>query len=155
MIYYIESTQLFTEYAEKLWSLSESAYLHGAPWTKAQFLADLNQKISHYLILANEKEWIGFISYQLLVDEVDITHVVVNNKFQQQGYASRLIDHLMDDFKNKQISRVFLEVRCSNKKAQNLYHKKGFEPVGKRKKYYHQPTEDGIVMRLVLGDVHQ
>lgn len=152
---YITQTDLLTEYAQNLWTLSDNAYFHGSPWTKDQFLTDLHQNTSFYLVLSRSEEWIGFISYQRIIDEVDITHIVVNNQFQQQGYASKLMDYLVEDLRNKKIIRVFLEVRCSNKKAQDFYYKKGFELLSKRKKYYHQPVEDGLVMRLMLEDEHQ
>lgn len=155
VIDYINQPHLLVAYAQKLWNLSNVAYLHGSPWTKEQFLTDLYQNTSFYLVLSKGQEWIGFISYQIIIDEVDITHIVVNNKFQQQGYASKLMDYLVEDLRNKKIICVFLEVRCSNKKAQAFYYKKGFELLSKRKKYYHQPMEDGLVMRLMLEDVRQ
>ena len=40
-----------------------------------------------------------------------------------------------------------LEVRRSNKVAQNLYHKLGFIDVGYRKRYY-ENSEDALVMAL-------
>lgn len=42
---------------------------------------------------------------------------------------------------------LFLEVRQSNQNAQRLYHYFGFEIVGKRPNYYHQPIEDAIIMK--------
>jgi len=42
----------------------------------------------------------------------------------------------------------FLEVRESNVAAQTLYRKFGFEEVGRRKKYYANPPETAIVMRV-------
>ena len=39
-----------------------------------------------------------------------------------------------------------LEVRFSNKAAQELYRRFGFAPVGVRKGYYQQPDEDALIM---------
>src|SRR3712207_8765937 len=38
-------------------------------------------------------------------------------------------------------SRIFLEVRASNHRAQQLYLKHGFEVIGQRSNYYHDPIE--------------
>ena len=42
---------------------------------------------------------------------------------------------------------IFLEVRASNQVAQALYRKFGFESLGIRKNYYHEPQEDAVIMR--------
>ena len=39
-----------------------------------------------------------------------------------------------------------LEVRMSNKSAQDLYRRCGFAPVGVRKNYYPESNEDALVM---------
>ena len=39
-----------------------------------------------------------------------------------------------------------LEVRISNTVAQNLYTSMGFEVAGRRKKYYTDTGEDGLIM---------
>ena len=42
---------------------------------------------------------------------------------------------------------VFLEVRASNADAISLYRHYGFREVGVRKRFYHDPAEDAIVMK--------
>ena len=48
------------------------------------------------------------------------------------------------------VREVFLEVRVSNVGAQKLYHRYGFEEVGRRRNYYLEPVEDALVMRREL-----
>ena len=43
---------------------------------------------------------------------------------------------------------LFLEVRTSNEKAQNLYRKYGFKVLGLRKGVYDLPKEDGYIMEV-------
>jgi ribosomal-protein-alanine N-acetyltransferase len=43
-------------------------------------------------------------------------------------------------------------VRSSNLPAIKLYEKFKFENIGIRKKYYHDPEEDGVLMKLALVD---
>lgn len=62
--------------------------------------------------------------------------------YQGHGLGSQLLADLdYVDFP------IFLEVRASNTPAQALYKKWGFDIIGKRKQYYHEPVEDAIIMK--------
>ncbi|MGX7262859.1 ribosomal protein S18-alanine N-acetyltransferase [Enterococcus crotali] len=154
-MYYSKKNLPTEQPAEKLWSISEQSYDHGSPWSKEQFGVDLTQKTSDYLVLIQENHWIGFISYQLILDEAELTHVVIHKEFQQKGYGSRLLDQLHQRFIEQGVCQVFLEVRESNLNAQKLYEKKGFRTINRRKNYYSHPKEDGIVMCLKVKEVNQ
>jgi ribosomal-protein-alanine N-acetyltransferase len=113
-----------------------------SPWSEEQILADMQQDNVDYFFLEDEKELIGFLSVQHLVGEVEITNIAVRKSYQGQGLGAQLMASLDDmDFP------IFLEVRESNKSAQALYQKFGFELVGKRKRYYHEPVEDAMIMK--------
>lgn len=113
-----------------------------SPWSEEQILADMQQDNVDYFFLEDEKELIGFLSVQHLVGEVEITNIAVRKSYQGQGLGAQLMAFLDDmDFP------IFLEVRESNKPAQALYQKFGFELVGKRKRYYHEPVEDAMIMK--------
>lgn len=113
-----------------------------SPWSEEQILADMQQDNVDYFFLEDEKELVGFLSVQHLVGEVEITNIAVRKSYQGQGLGAQLMASLDDmDFP------IFLEVRESNKSAQALYQKFGFELVGKRKRYYHEPVEDAIIMK--------
>ena len=45
---------------------------------------------------------------------------------------------------------LYLEVRESNDAARRLYASRGFEEVGRRRKYYRRPVEDAIVLRRAM-----
>ena len=45
-----------------------------------------------------------------------------------------------------------LEVRKSNMPARCLYEGFGFEALGERKDYYKKPTENAVIMTLMLGE---
>ncbi|MBM7688189.1 ribosomal-protein-alanine N-acetyltransferase [Enterococcus ureilyticus] len=152
-MYYSKEQLPVNQAAEKLWTLSNQSYSDGSPWSLEQFSLDLTQKTSDYLVLIDQEQWLGFVSYHLVLDEVEITHVVINKDFQHQGYGSRLIDQLIQRFVEQNVSQAFLEVRVSNSNAQKLYEKKGFKPINRRKNYYSHPKEDGVVMCLTVKEV--
>ncbi|WP_086312839.1 ribosomal-protein-alanine acetyltransferase [Enterococcus sp. 7F3_DIV0205] len=154
-MYYSKENYPTQQLAEKLWSICEESYSHGSPWTVDQFRIDLDQKNSHYLVLVEDDQWLGFISYHLILDEVEITHVVIQSAFQQQGYGKKLIDQMIKDLIEQNVHQVFLEVRESNFDAQKLYEKKGFKTINRRVNYYNYPKEDGIIMCLKVKEVNQ
>ncbi|MGX7148527.1 ribosomal protein S18-alanine N-acetyltransferase [Enterococcus ureasiticus] len=154
-MYYSKENLPTEQPAGKLWLVSEHSYNHGSPWSEKQFSVDLMLKTSDYLVLIQENHWIGFVSYHLILDEAEITHVVIHKEFQQKGYGSQLIDHLVQRLVEQGVCQVFLEVRESNLNAQKLYEKKGFKTINRRKNYYSHPKEDGIVMCLKVKEVNQ
>lgn len=113
-----------------------------SPWTKEQILSDMQQDNVDYFFVEVDKTAIGFLAIQQLVGELEITNIAVKKAHQGEGWGSQLLAHLDHvDFP------IFLEVRASNTSAQALYQKFGFEVVGKRQRYYHEPVEDAIIMK--------
>lgn len=154
-MYYSKKTLPTGKIAEKIWSISEAGYEHGSPWSIEQFSLDLAQQTSDYLVLSEAGQWIGFISYQLVLDEVEITHVVIHKNFQHLGHGGRLIAQLIQQLNQQGVAQIFLEVRVSNTNARQLYEKNGFKIINRRKNYYTHPKEDGIVMCLNIKEVKQ
>lgn len=133
-----------------LWEVCQSAYKDGSPWTKEQFSMDLKLEYSHYIIVMDENQYVGFVSYHLILDEAEITHLAVKQSFQAKGYGERLLIELNKSLKQQAVQQLFLEVRCSNIPAQKLYQKYGFERITIRKNYYSHPKEDALIMCLKL-----
>jgi ribosomal-protein-alanine N-acetyltransferase len=53
---------------------------------------------------------------------------------------------LIQKGRKKGITQITLEVRASNLPARRLYQKAGFHEVGMRKRYYHSPMEDALLL---------
>lgn len=130
--------------AKLLYNMAQEAYEHGSPWTKAQFQSDLENPNSEYQLLT-EHGPIGYIGFQKILDEVEITNVVINKEYQGNGHGRELLSRFKA-LLPKEVRKVFLEVRVSNHHATDLYLGEGFEIIARRKDYYHDPTEDALVM---------
>ena len=61
------------------------------------------------------------------------------------------MSRLLEQYRGRDVSRVFLEVRESNATAIRFYERLGFQTVGARKEYYPEPKEDALVMELKMG----
>lgn len=113
-----------------------------SPWSLAQIEADLAQDTTDYFYSYVDGDLVGFMSLLHLVGETELTNIAVKTVHQGNGLAKALLTHL-----DKLSQPCFLEVRQSNLSAQKLYEKAGFEVVGRRKNYYHNPDEDALLMR--------
>ncbi len=112
-----------------------------SPWTLEQIEADLARPETTYLALSEAGKAIGFLAIQDLSGELEITQLAVLPDWQGKGYGRQLLATLKD-----RPEAIFLEVRASNRPAIGLYQKHGFEEVGRRQAYYHNPTEDALLM---------
>ncbi len=115
------------------------------PWTEAMFLEELSGKDSVYRVLTEDGKAIAYMGMWILADEGHITNVAVAKDYRRKGVASRLVDDFISLAKERSLIFMTLEVRESNQSAISLYEKKGFVPVGRRKRYY-ENTEDAILM---------
>lgn len=113
-----------------------------SPWSEKQILSDMQQDNVDYFFVKKDEKVVGFLAISQLAGELEITNIAIKKAYQGHGLGSQLLanlDHV--DFP------IFLEVRASNTPAQALYEKFGFDIIGKRKQYYHEPVEDAIIMK--------
>jgi ribosomal-protein-alanine N-acetyltransferase len=92
----------------------------------------------------------GFVIARCGTDEWEIENVVVDPGLRRQGIGQLLIEGVLREAKKSGAIAVVLEVRESNAAARALYSKAGFTEQGRRPKYYHDPEEDAVLMRLAL-----
>ncbi len=93
---------------------------------------------------------VGFLIAHRVDKEWELENVVVGGNLRRQGIGSLLAGLLVAHVRNGAGNSIFLEVRESNESARILYRKLGFEEAGRRKGYYTNPPEDGIICRIRL-----
>lgn len=127
------------------------------PWTLHNYQQSLEDP-NHYLLglVDDNDELIATCVYSLVMDEAEILQLVVDKNFQGNGYGYLLLKQVCNIL-SQTATQLFLEVRVGNTTAINLYHKLGFNIVGKRKNYYHVNGKyvDAILMAktfLTFGD---
>lgn len=119
-----------------------------APWSEEMLREELGGGI--FLVAEQDGEVQGYVGCQTVLDEGYITNVAVSPDFRRRGAARRLIAELIARAKEKGLAFVTLEVRESNAPAIALYTGAGFAPVGKRKNFYSNPTENAVLMTISL-----
>ncbi|MFK7893210.1 MAG: ribosomal protein S18-alanine N-acetyltransferase [Granulosicoccus sp.] len=104
-----------------------------------------------------DDELIGYGIMQTAADESHILNLCIDKPYQRQGFARLLLEHLIDQARERHAHTVFLEVRPSNPRAISLYQQSGFNEVGMRKNYYDAANgrEDALVMARSIVDDDQ
>lgn len=118
------------------------------PWSETMITQTFNNENSFFFIVENQDKVIGYLSFDIITSEVYINNIAVLPNFRGHGAGQLLLSKLIDLCKEKMYYFITLEVRVSNQPAINLYKKLGFIKVGQRKNYYHNPTEDCLLMTL-------
>lgn len=96
---------------------------------------------SHY-----EPAIIGMAGIWYMFDEAHITTLAIREQKRKQGLGELLLMALIDISQEMDARVVTLEVRVSNKTAQQLYLKYGFKGISVRRGYYAEDGEDALIM---------
>lgn len=106
-----------------------------------------------FLVCEANSQPVGFVAARQAADEAEILNIAVHRDFRRKGVASALLLAALDEFPRSAVVNVFLELRESNLAARALYERHGFVPSGRRKDYYHSPTEDALCMMRKLRGI--
>ena len=140
---------LTTEDIEAIVNLDRLCF--GGLWSEDSYRRELTSENSYFLgIIASganqNREPIGFGCFWAILDEAHITLLGIHPQYQGQGWGKLLLCALLHKAREIQMARATLEVRDSNQIAIHLYEQYGFETLGRRKKYYQDTGEDGLIM---------
>lgn len=122
------------------------------PWTEEMFAQELDRpEVSALLVAraptrAGRPAIVGYICIWVVEDELHINNLATHPRWRRRGIAEGLVSAALEHGRAHGARRATLEVRASNAAAQALYRRYDFEPVGVRRRYYSQPTEDAILM---------
>ena len=93
---------------------------------------------------------LGFAIASALAPEAELETIAVSAEHQRRSVGRRLFAVLAEELSAAQVKDVHLEVRCSNLPALAFYRALGFEVSGRRPRYYTDPVEDALLLRLSL-----
>jgi [ribosomal protein S18]-alanine N-acetyltransferase len=89
---------------------------------------------------------VGFVGMWIMVDEAHIINIAVRASHRGKGVGELLLISSIEMAEKLRARVATLEVRITNKVAQNLYTKYGFRQAGIRKGYYTDNKEDALIM---------
>ena len=116
------------------------------PWTFESLYQVLYNPLSVLYVAVLDKDVVGYISMQHIIDEGYIANLAVLPEYRRKGIARALLLKLVDYANKKDLVFLTLEVRKSNRSAIDLYKSIGFAIEGERKGFYDHPKEDAFIM---------
>jgi ribosomal-protein-alanine acetyltransferase len=119
-------------------------------WTELGFQELLGWPGVLALVSEHESKVYGFIIGRQVAEEAEILNLAVIPAKRRKGEGGSLLNAAMEEFRARQVSRVFLEVRESNEGGMAFYKNHGFSKTGRRASYYRNPEEAAIVMEKKL-----
>jgi ribosomal-protein-alanine N-acetyltransferase len=104
-------------------------------------------------VAVENKKIIGYLGIMYVMDELHVNTIGTLPGHEGKGVATSLMDEAWAVAKERGVKRATLEVAVSNTRAQELYFRYGFSPVGVRKNYYERTNEDALILWADLTSV--
>ncbi|MEV0177824.1 ribosomal protein S18-alanine N-acetyltransferase [Streptomyces sp. NPDC050625] len=122
-------------------------------WSRGMFWSELAhargaEASRRYVVAVEGDRIVGYAGLAAQGDLGDIQTIAVARDHQGTGLGGLLLTELMRAATAFECAEVMLECRVDNVRAQKLYERHGFEPIGFRRGYYQPGNVDALVMRL-------
>ncbi|MFE0511691.1 ribosomal protein S18-alanine N-acetyltransferase [Streptomyces sp. NPDC058964] len=128
----------------------EDAWSRGMFWSELAHArgADASRR---YVVAVEDDRIVGYAGLAAQGELADIQTIAVARDHQGTGLGALLLTDLLRAATAFECTEVMLECRVDNVRAQKLYERHGFEPIGFRRGYYQPGNVDALVMRLTTG----
>ncbi|MGV4985596.1 ribosomal protein S18-alanine N-acetyltransferase [Streptomyces sp. NPDC001709] len=122
-------------------------------WSRGMFWSELAhargaEATRRYLVAETEGHIVGYAGLVAAGEQGDVQTIAVAREHQGTGLGALLLAELLRAATAFECHEVMLECRVDNVRAQKLYERFGFEPIGFRRGYYQPGNVDALVMRL-------
>ncbi|WP_405885581.1 ribosomal protein S18-alanine N-acetyltransferase [Streptomyces sp. NBC_01136] len=122
-------------------------------WSRGMFWSELAhargpEATRRYLVATEGERLVGYAGLVASGDLGDVQTIAVRRDQWGTGLGARLLTELLRAATDFECAEVMLECRVDNVRAQKLYERFGFEPIGFRRGYYQPGNVDALVMRL-------
>ncbi|MFJ5261424.1 ribosomal protein S18-alanine N-acetyltransferase [Streptomyces sp. NPDC088387] len=123
-------------------------------WSRGMFWSELaharGADATRLYVVAEEADGriVGYAGLVAAGEQADVQTIAVEHKLWGSGLGARLLTELLRAATAFECAEVMLECRVDNVRAQKLYERFGFEPIGFRRGYYQPGNVDALVMRL-------
>ncbi|MFB0616869.1 ribosomal protein S18-alanine N-acetyltransferase [Streptomyces sp. AGS-58] len=122
-------------------------------WSRGMFWSELAHSrgpdaTRRYLVAESAGGVVGYAGLVAAGEQADVQTIAVARDHQRTGLGARLLTELLRAATAFECHEVMLECRVDNIRAQKLYERFGFAPIGFRRGYYQPGNVDALVMRL-------
>ncbi|MFQ6146443.1 ribosomal protein S18-alanine N-acetyltransferase [Streptomyces seoulensis] len=122
-------------------------------WSRGMFWSELAhsrgpEATRRYVVAEQDGRIVGYAGLVATGDQGDVQTIAVARDQWGTGLGSLLLTELLRAATAFECAEVMLECRVDNVRAQRLYERFGFAPIGFRRGYYQPGNVDALVMRL-------
>ncbi|KPI16619.1 ribosomal-protein-alanine acetyltransferase [Actinobacteria bacterium OK074] len=124
-------------------------------WSRGMFWSELAHArgpgaTRRYVVAFDEDggRLVGYAGLAAQGDQGDVQTIAVSRELWGSGLGGRLLVELLRAATAFECAEVLLECRVDNVRAQKLYERFGFVPIGFRRGYYQPGNVDALVMRM-------
>ena len=100
--------------------------------------------------ISSDDELIGYIIFHVSEDFTDIYKIFIRDGDKRKGYATMLLNKVIDISKRYNSKKLMVEVRSKNNSAIEFYVKNGFSKISIRNNYYKNPNDDALIFERRL-----
>ena len=144
---------LTDEHLSEVLRLNVRCFRNGENYTKHTFNYLLSEPRNlSYRVVTPTGEMVGFVF--VLVNEdgsAHLTTIGVAPEHRRRGLALRLLAHIENALRLRNILTVVLEVRVSNTSAQDLYREAGYAIVQRLARYYNNGEDCFLMVKSLAG----
>lgn len=117
-------------------------------WSGTLLADGLNNSLDSFWVLEEEADGriTGYANLRVIAGEGEIQRIAVLPGERGRGLGRKLMEIMVSSARENHVREMTLEVRSGNVPAINLYKTYGFAMEGRRKAYYSNPVEDGLIM---------
>ena len=131
--------------------LNLRCFRNGDNYTKHTFNYLLSEpRTLSYRLVTPSDELVAFAF--VMVNENNAAHLTtigVAPEHRRRGLAVRLLEHIEDALRNREVGTVMLEVRVGNTEAQQLYRHAGYMVVQRITKYYNNGEDCFLMLKSI------
>ncbi len=144
---------------EPVLALEEELFPEDA-WSRGMFWSELAHARGpganrHYTVAERDGRLVGYGGLAAVDGTGDVQTIATARDQWGSGLGGRLLTDLLTAAHTFECHEVLLEVRVDNHRAQRLYERFGFEPIGFRRGYYQPGNVDALVMRYTTESLVQ
>ncbi|MGI5367940.1 ribosomal protein S18-alanine N-acetyltransferase [Streptomyces sp. A244] len=126
-------------------------------WSRGMFWSELAhargpEANRRYVVAESGSRIVGYAGLVANGEQADVQTIAVSRDLWGTGLGGRLLAELLRAATTFECAEVMLECRVDNVRAQKLYERFGFEPIGFRRGYYQPGNVDALVMRLTTPE---
>jgi [ribosomal protein S18]-alanine N-acetyltransferase len=116
-----------------------------APWRREFFAAEVMGESRFNIVATKGEVVVGYLFGMWIFDEMHVNKIAVEAGHRRQGIADMLMQRCFEFAREREIASISLEVRQSNRAAQEFYRHLDFETSYVRRRYY-PDGEAAVVM---------